>query len=70
MEYIYKSINLSNDLDKLNILVSKAFSSTSDSSIKEWFSFTEMAQMISKNRGICIKAIDNNNNLVGMIYAQ
>jgi len=70
MEYRYEFINLSNDLDDLNNLVSKAFSSTSDSSIKEWFSFSEMAQMIVKKRGICIKAIDNENNLIGMIYAQ
>jgi hypothetical protein len=46
MKYKYEFINLSNDLDALNDLVSKAFSSTSDSSIKEWFSFSEMAQTI------------------------
>lgn len=70
MAYIYKNINLASDLNALIDLVSSSFSSTSDSSIKEWFSFSEMEKMIVQKRGVCIKAIDDKDKLVGAIYAQ
>ena len=47
----------------------KAFSQGPDSSLDEWFSFKEMSQAISSDRGICLLAIEKGEAL-GMIYAQ
>ncbi len=62
-------INLSEDLAKVEDVANKAFSVTPDSSLEEWFSFDEMKKNIESGRGVCLKAIENN-EIVGMIYAQ
>lgn len=70
MGYTYETVSLPRDIDTLIDLISSSFSSTSDSSIEEWFSFSEMEKMIFQEKGVCIKAVDNKNQIVGIIYAQ
>src|SRR3989344_1892579 len=70
MDIKYNETNLSNDLNSIIKLVSSSFSSTQDSSLDQWLSFSEMKKLIKDGREICIKAIDFNNELLGMIYAQ
>ncbi len=70
MNVKYTETKLSSDLDSIINLVSSSFSSTPDSSLDEWLSFSEMKKMINQGKGVCIKAHDSNGNLVGMIYAQ
>lgn len=68
MKYI--KAELPDDLDGIKKTAEAAFSSTPDSSFEEWFSFSAMKEQIGQGRGICIKAVDENHNIVGMIYAQ
>ncbi len=63
-------INLSTDLPKVEEVANLAFSTTSDSSLDEWFSFSYMKQMITENRGICLKAIVDSDQIAGILYAQ
>jgi len=66
----YLPINFPDDFDTVKKVVQSAFSSTSDSSLSEWLSFSEMEKMIIQKRGMCIKAVDSRNNIIGSIYAQ
>jgi len=66
----YSTIEIPTDLDSIKQTAEKAFSATPDANLEKWFSFPEMEQMIKQKRGICIKAIDETGEIVGMIYAQ
>jgi ribosomal protein S18 acetylase RimI-like enzyme len=68
MTYIVAT--LPSDLPILREVAEKAFSSTPDSSLEEWFSFPVMEDMIAENRGTCIKAVSDTGEVQGMIYAQ
>lgn len=63
-------INLNTDLPKVQEVANLAFSATPDSLLEEWFSFEEMQRMIELERGVCLKAEDDNGKVLGMIYAQ
>lgn len=65
-----KKANFPNDLPLIRSVAENAFSTTSDSSLEQWFSFDEMQKIISENRGICLKAVDANDTIIGMIFAQ
>lgn len=62
-------IDLDKDLESVKKVANDAFSVTPDSSLEEWFSFDEMVKTINENRGICLKAEDEN-GMHGIIYAQ
>ncbi|PIR58949.1 MAG: hypothetical protein COU69_02735 [Candidatus Pacebacteria bacterium CG10_big_fil_rev_8_21_14_0_10_56_10] len=59
-----------NDLEVVRAVAEAAFSDTQDSSLEEWFDFEEMARQIEIKRGMCIKAINEQGESVGMIYGQ
>lgn len=61
---------LPRDLLSLKSVAKKAFSSTADSSLEQWFSFDVMQEILKKGLGICIKASDDNGNIIGMTFAQ
>jgi len=63
-------INIHDDLDEIKKIVEGAFSSTPDSSIGKWFSFKEMTHQITSHRGVCIKAVSDDEKILGIIYAQ
>lgn len=63
-------IDLKTDLSKVEEIASLAFSTTPDSSIDEWFSFSYMQQMIAENRGVCLKAVLDSDQIAGILYAQ
>lgn len=65
-----KIVDLDKDLDELMSVAQKAFSSTPDASLDEWFSFSEMVEAIGQNRGICVKALSDDGKIIGMVYAQ
>lgn len=67
---IFAVISLPQDLSLVKNLAERAFSSTPDSSLDEWFSFSEMEINIQQGRGVCIKALDDQGKIVGMTYAQ
>lgn len=58
------------DLETIQEVAQRAFSSTPDSSLSEWFSFESMQEYIKNGRGLCLKAVNENNKIVGMMYAQ
>ncbi len=62
-------IDIVKDIEQLKLVVEKAFSDTPDSNLSDWFSFEEMTVSISNNRGVGLKAINENNRIVGIIHA-
>jgi len=58
------------DIIYLRQVAESGFSSTTDANLDNWFSFEEMERMISQGRGTCIKAVDEEYKILGMIYAQ
>lgn len=64
------TVDLKKDIDGLINIANKAFSATSDSDLLDWFSFPEMIRAIDQNIGLCLKAVNENNEIIGMIYAQ
>lgn len=67
---IIKTFQTIEDYSDLELISKKAFGTTSDSNISEWFSFNEMRKAIDQERGICLKALSDDNKLLGFIYAQ
>lgn len=65
-----EKVALENDLEQLRKVSEEAFSSSSDASLDRWFSFPEMVKAIGEGRGIAVKAVSDDNRLVGLIYAQ
>lgn len=63
-------ITLPDDLDEVQKVAKSSFSVTADASLDEWFSFEEMKKMIEQKRGICLKAVSDDGETVGMMYAQ
>ena len=63
-------IDIDNDLEAVQAVATKAFGDTPDSSLDQWFSFTEMIKAIREDRGLCLKAITDDGKIVGMLYAQ
>lgn len=63
-------IDISTDLEAVRNVAIKAFGDTPDASLDQWFSFSEMEKAIKENRGLCLKAIADNEKVVGMLYAQ
>jgi len=66
----YTKITIPDDINTVKEIATLAFSSTPDSTIKDWFSFDVMEKNIAHSEGVCIKAIDEKNNIIGVIYAQ
>ena len=62
-------IDTDKDLAAIQDTAKKAFSSTPDSTLDEWFDFDYMEKMIQEDRGICLKAVSEDNNIAGMIFA-
>ena len=58
------------DLDELIKVAEASFAKTPDASLKEWFSFEEMKKQIELGRGICIKAVSESGDIIGLTYAQ
>lgn len=54
----------------LEILSGKAFQSSADPDVAEWFSFKEMKTATETQRGICVKAVSGEGNLLGFVYSQ
>ncbi len=63
-------IKVPEDLEIAKSVVEKSFSVTPDSLISEWFSFSEMIKNIHEGRGVCLKAVSGDNQLLGILYAQ
>lgn len=63
----FQTIEDSSDLENIS---KKAFGTSSDSNISEWFSFIEMKKAIEQERGICLKAFSDDNKCIAFIYAQ
>jgi len=66
----YSSILLPDDLQAVEAVAESSFVSTPDSSLEEWFSFDQMQMYIAEGRGMCLKAVSDEGEVVGMIYAQ
>jgi len=64
-QYLY-----SEDVAELEAIAKKAFRATNDSSIEGWFSFAEMRGAIESQRGMCLKAVSDDEKVLGFIYAQ
>lgn len=60
---------LPRDMSPLRSVAEKAFSTTPDSSLDEWFSFKEMENILEEGRGVCLKAVSDTNEIVGMVFA-
>jgi len=63
-------IDLTKDLDEVKKVAVSAFGSTPDASLDEWFSFNEMEEQIKKDKGFCLKAVSDEEEIVGILYAQ
>ncbi|HEX9062361.1 MAG TPA: N-acetyltransferase [Clostridia bacterium] len=63
-------IDLASDLDSVKNVATQAFKDSPDASLDQWFSFLEMEKAIRANRGICLKAVADDAEIVGMLYAQ
>jgi ribosomal protein S18 acetylase RimI-like enzyme len=61
---------LPKDLNAIKATIQNAFKNTSDAQISNWLSFSYMETMINQNRGLGIKAMDDNHRITGIIYAQ
>ncbi len=53
----------------LKALAEKAFGSTGDANLDEWFSFDEMKRAIKSGSGVCVVATQNQ-KIVGLAFAQ
>ncbi len=62
--------DIEKDIKDLINVATKAFCATPDSDLSDWFSFSEMEKMINQNTGLCLKAVGDENQIIGMIYAQ
>jgi len=67
---IIKTFRTIEDCRDLENISKKAFGTTSDSNISDWFSFKEMIKEIEQGRGVCLKAMSDDDKLLGFIYAQ
>lgn len=67
---IIAPIDVSKDIPFVEQVVREAFSSTPDSDLGDWFSFSEMIESIKEGRGVCLKAVDDKGEIVGIIHAQ
>lgn len=63
-------LDITKDIERVEEISKLAFSITPDSSLEEWFSFDYMQKMITEHRGLCLKSLNENNEMTGMIYAQ
>ena len=62
-------IEIPQDLPLVIEVAEKAFSSTPDSSLDQWFSFEEMQTLIKRDNGLCLKAVSETGEIVGIIFA-
>lgn len=67
--YQIHPINPQQDIEEATNVITGAFSETPDSDISDWFSVTEMVDTINKNRGVCLKAVENN-QIIGVVHVQ
>ena len=58
------SPSTSQDLPELKKVAESSFSETPDSSLEEWFSFDQMQKYIAEGRGMCIKAVSDDGEIV------
>jgi ribosomal protein S18 acetylase RimI-like enzyme len=66
---IVKQFSSSDDIEEIKAVAEKAFSSTSDSRLDDWFSFSEMRKAIKEQTGACIKILLDN-KIAGVVYAE
>src|SRR3989344_8238144 len=69
MEIKFLEIDLEKDLIAIETVAKKSFSVTPDATLAEWFNFDYMVKMIKEDRGLCLKAVADNNDIAGMIFA-
>ncbi len=65
-----RDLNLPLELTTARQIAEKAFSTTPDASLDDWFSFPEMEKYLIEKRGKCLIAVDDSQKPLGMIYAQ
>lgn len=65
-----KQVTTKQDLDLAESVMSKAFSSTPDSDLSDWLSFSYMETRINEESGKCLLMLDDNSSPIGAIYAQ
>src|SRR5579859_2940387 len=70
MSVQYLVASFPQDTDAMQHIAEAAFSTTKDSSLNEWFSFAEMEKNIVQGRGICVKAVSESGEAVGMIFSR
>ena len=58
------------DLNLVESVITKAYSSTPDSDLNDWLSFSYMHTRINKESGKCLLMTDGNSSPIGAIYAQ
>jgi len=63
-------IDADNDMEIVESVAKSAFSETPDASLDNWISFSYMKKTIKEGRGYGLKAVDNNEQVAGIIYAQ
>ncbi|MFA6005539.1 MAG: GNAT family N-acetyltransferase [Patescibacteria group bacterium] len=63
-------VNPESNLEEIKLVAQSAFQNTPDSSLEEWFSFSEMKDNLKSGRGLCVKSESDSGEIVGMLYAQ
>jgi ribosomal protein S18 acetylase RimI-like enzyme len=63
-------IDANKDMPTLEAVSRAAFSTTPDASLDEWLSFSYMKEMILEGRGYALKALTDEEEVAGIIYAQ
>lgn len=51
-------------------ITEKAFSASADADISKWLDFDEIARLVSEGRGVCMRALGEEGEVVGAVYAQ
>lgn len=65
-----KPIEIPQDIQEMVSVTQDAFANSGDASLSDWLSFKEIEKQISDKRGICLKATDENEKILGITYAE
>ena len=57
------------DMGDVEQVTKSAFSSTPDSNLDDWFSMDELKNSLVEKRGVCLKTLDDNGEMIGIIHA-
>lgn len=63
-------ITIEKDLERVKEIATQAFATTPDASLDQWFSFSEMEKAIKEDRGLCLKSVNDEGSVIGILYAQ